>query len=370
MSNEPHCCESKNCMGSRYNGWSLNCIFCHKKIYVECLRNRDAQRTKGMLIKFGLMEKITEENGTISWNIQNDTNKLSEFYSTFNVDSPFGLTCEFCKLKFSQQLPTENENRNSHQSAETSKNQQKNIETPQISPVNGVYAIHVSRMPKETTTDDVAALIIGNLDANNDSFLVEKLPNKRYKGNARSFSSFKISTLFRTICEKIITMDGWNSNCILKQFNHPSKMQKPVLPVETDAMKKKRQNPKPQQNVQQQVNSNRNHRNNNNYNNRNIYETHQNNHIDRRRLVNGNGRRRHEYRPQYRERQIPVNNFRHHQQQPLQQLPINPQFLPNSNYSFWNGTPYHIMPPQMYTHNTMPIQMIQPLHTHPMYQPF
>ncbi|XP_055306521.1 probable serine/threonine-protein kinase cdc7 [Sitodiplosis mosellana] len=303
MSNEPHCCESKNCMGSRYNGWSLNCIFCHKKIYVECLRNRDAQRTKGMLIKFGLMEKITEENGTISWNIQNDTNKLSEFYSTFNVDSPFGLTCEFCKLKFSQQLPTENENRNSHQSAETSKNQQKNIETPQISPVNGVYAIHVSRMPKETTTDDVAALII-------------------------------------------------------------------VLPVETDAMKKKRQNPKPQQNVQRQVNSNRNHRNNNNYNNRNIYETHQNNHIDRRRLVNGNGRRRHEYRPQYRERQIPVNNFRHHQQQPLQQLPINPQFLPNSNYSFWNGTPYHIMPPQMYTHNTMPIQMIQPLHTHPMYQPF
>lgn len=90
--------------------------------------------------------------------------------------------------------------------------------TKKISPVNGVFSIHVSHLPKETTTDGVAAIIIGKSDIHTSSFNVEKLPNKRYRGKPRNFSSFKISTLSSEVCDKIIESNDWDPNWVIKPF--------------------------------------------------------------------------------------------------------------------------------------------------------
>ena len=101
---QPHCCETNKWEGKRYNKLFLNCRFCKKKIFVECLRRRDELRTKELLIVFGLMTKTTETDGSYKWEVlPENPNKTAAFNQMFNVDSPFGIICEACVLKFTTQ---------------------------------------------------------------------------------------------------------------------------------------------------------------------------------------------------------------------------------------------------------------------------
>lgn len=110
-----------------------------------------------------------------------------------------------------------------------------------INPVNGVYSIHVSRMPKEFTTDRVTDIIIENSNTNKDSFNVEKHHNKRFKGKSRHFSSFKISTFSRQVCEFIINkIKGLDSNYIVQQFVAAVKVQNNLCSVNTTTHKIKK----------------------------------------------------------------------------------------------------------------------------------
>lgn len=284
---QPHSCETNNCNGSRYYGWSLNCRFCGKKIFVECLRQLDELRTKELLHAFELMSKTVRSDGTFEWKILSDKpSKYSEFLQMFSADSIFGITCHCCATKFNK-ITTEVEHREvsiqrlseeivksvnksiqnklnnglidlgASSSASHSDNKNTNPKkTPgpqKITPINGIYSIHVSRLPKDATSDDVTAIIIANSEIHTDAFSVEKIPNKRFKGNSRNFSSFKISTLSHEVCNKIITLDDWDPNYIVKPFIHPVKKQS-----DGTAQKKNKQNAEKKRTTQHNSDNNNN----------------------------------------------------------------------------------------------------------------
>lgn len=108
---------------------------------------------------------------------------------------------------------------NQHRSENTTiKSNHKIKNMAKVIPVNGVYSIHVSRLKRDETADGVTAAIIANSNIIPESFNVDKIQIRRYRGKARKFSSFKISTLSQDVCNKIISHDGWDSNCIVKPF--------------------------------------------------------------------------------------------------------------------------------------------------------
>lgn len=87
-----------------------------------------------------------------------------------------------------------------------------------VVPVNGTFAIHVSRALKEATMDDITDLIVSKSSLNAECFKVEKLANRRYKGKNKEFSSFKISTFTRENFDKIMDDNIWKPDCVAKPF--------------------------------------------------------------------------------------------------------------------------------------------------------
>ncbi|XP_055306537.1 uncharacterized protein DDB_G0287625-like [Sitodiplosis mosellana] len=166
------------------------------------------------------MSKTVRSDGTFEWKILSDKpSKYSEFLQMFSADSIFGITCHCCATKFNK-ITTEVEHREvsiqrlseeivksvnksiqnklnnglidlgASSSASHSDNKNTNPKkTPgpqKITPINGIYSIHVSRLPKDATSDDVTAIIIANSEIHTDAFSVEKIPNKRFKVKKQS----------------------------------------------------------------------------------------------------------------------------------------------------------------------------------------
>lgn len=226
-----HCCETNKCDGSRYKNWSLNCRFCKKIIYVECLRERYETLTKELLCAFGLMIKTPQTDGSNKWEIvTNYLTHLPILNQVFNVDSPFAVTCEICANKFNNEefysdddsetnSPSAHEketiqnvsdktvksirkdivevlNTNlidlnatlSHiQNATVSNIQNQTKTITKLTHENDVFSLHLSRLPLETTSDEISAFIINNIKIASESFRVEQLTNNRYRGKARKF---------------------------------------------------------------------------------------------------------------------------------------------------------------------------------------
>lgn len=393
-----HSCPDNNCNGESLKGLHVKCSKCGSKVFLDCIRRRPGAVT--LLRNYGV---ITSNCDT---NVENIAEVQNAFNSVFDHNSPFAIYCDFCRLsteptmrefvnrmeaatkvkqikidkleselnvlksKQRKVLQTANtngtsdiasneENANSNR-ANVANNEKNGIE---IAPIDGVYTIHASRLPKETTTEAVVAQIVGTLEVKDDSFLVEKLPIKRFRGKLLKFSSFKIATFSKILCDRIVYMDGWDSNCILKQFNFASpvepndktkkkkkqytdtQIQYKQNPVDTNIAIKKKQISKPQQNMQRQFSSNQNYHNNNN---KHGHEVHQNIRNDRKRFANVNSRHRRVFQPQFQEKRTPFNDFRYQRQQPLHQPPKNQQFVPNVNYlqqPFLYQMPYFHPPP-------------------------
>lgn len=89
-----------------------------------------------------------------------------------------------------------------------------------ISPKDGVYAIHISKFPKDSTIDDVVSVILDKTDLHTNSFKVEKMSISKIRGKHRDFSSFKVSTWFQEVGEKIIDSNVWSPNYIASPFKH------------------------------------------------------------------------------------------------------------------------------------------------------
>lgn len=94
-------------------------------------------------------------------------------------------------------------------------------QTPtKITPKDGIYAIHISKFPRDSTIDDVVAVILDKTDLHTNSFKVEKMSNRKIRGKHREFSSFKVSTWFQEVGEKIIDSNVWSPNYIASPFKH------------------------------------------------------------------------------------------------------------------------------------------------------
>lgn len=95
---------------------------------------------------------------------------------------------------------------------------QTNRPSQDVVPVNGTFAIHISKALKNTTTEDITDLIVSKSNLSAQTFKVEKLTSRRYRGKNREFSSFKISTFTREIFNKIINDEIWKPDCVAKPF--------------------------------------------------------------------------------------------------------------------------------------------------------
>lgn len=377
-----HCCEANKCLGSRYHELFLRCRCCKKKMMIECLRNRDSARTRTILNMFDIIRKSENDNGTHNWVIlDHNPNKSNAFCEMFNGDSLFGFTCEICSHKFTEFLDSSSSLHS--EKADVSTNTEQNDlndqlntividiiekylddkfkssstqkgsidEAPcknkkpdglQIEPVNDVFSIHLSNFSKETTSDELIALLTSKLVIDPESLHVEKLQNKRYHGKSRKFSSFKISTFSREICNKIFNTKSWESNCIVKPFIQNTNQQ---IKNQNISSTGKPHTNESHTNKQSQTNITENQRRRPNYFNANRYQFRENHSRE--------NQRRQFYFKEYRDNsnyssrnsQFPQFPQQHYVQNPVQQ-PLRQQLTSSNNYSFWNGVPYHISPPQ------------------------
>lgn len=236
---EIHCCETKNCNGSKYMNCSLNCRFCKKKIYIECLRNRDESRTKQLLLVFGLMSKTLMSDGDYQWQIlSSNPTKLAEFFQMFNVDSSFGVTCDVCDQKFSLLQQSHHTNINSanieHQSTSrlninTSSDSmnftqmlpskisvyEKQIVLP-TEDADGLFVLYVSKSDTSSTTDSLVSFIMEKTDISPDVFKVVSLSSSRK--SRRTYTAFKVIAFTHDVCQLLCKSEIWTSEYRVRPF--------------------------------------------------------------------------------------------------------------------------------------------------------
>lgn len=389
---EPHCCETKNCTGEKYRGWSLNCKFCHKKIFVECLRSKDELRTKNLLLLFGLLSKTPNIDGSSNWTIaSDDPNRTAAFCQMFNVDSPFGITCDMCTNKYTQQQSL---NVNSHETngatidkqstSQASDNQRESMNLTQmlpakitISPIvmpkedeNGLYSFYLSKADIEVTTDSIVTFIMENFKMSIEVFKVVALPSRRK--NRKTYKAFKLTVFTREISEELCNRALWTSDYHVRPFEKVRNRKNKPDKQRTD---KRQMKIKPHSNAEFS-NKHHNGRNNNNNSNNNRSNANPRNNNNQRQVNNRQDRNSHRLPRNVRQTKgnrhpsylqynpVPSNGFhpQNHQLAQQQQQPMNFNY---GQFPFWNAATYHYPPPQMYAHNLMPFQMNQQ-----MYRPF
>lgn len=239
-----------------------------------------------------------------------------------------------------------------------------------VTPVNGIFAIHISKASKDATIDDIIALIMSKSNLSAASFKVETLRNRRFKGNNREFSSFKISTLTRETFDTILDANIWKPDLIAKPFVYNNLLKKPNTSNTVNTQKDGKSI------VHQPKGNKQNSKSNSNDNRNNIsshrYQARFSPRSQRQQQQQQHKQYHHRQHQQHQQQQNQQQRYHQHQNQNwnLQKQIIQPQCLPNNNYSFWNGTPHHIVPPQMYVNNMLPYHMMQPFHSQQMFQPF
>lgn len=386
---QPHCCESNNCAGTVYHGWCLNCRFCHKKIVVECLRFKDELRTKQLLYVFGLMDRSQRQDGSYSYVVSaEDPNRTAAFFQMFNVDSPFGITCDACINKFARQQQTDLVNNfetniannavdGKQSTSKVIQNDNMNL-TQMLSPKvtispkpivmpkedeNGLYTFYVSKADTKASTDSIVAYIMENFKMSTDVFKVFALPSRRK--NRITYKAFKLTVFTQEISELLCNTEIWTSDFRVRPFDKARNQRNKPEKQRTE----KRQTKTRQNSSNKPKNGHSNNNNNANRSNakpRNNNQRQVNNHRDRkshRMPRNVTHRTKGNRNPSHNQHQNPVtlNGFQpqHHQ------LTQQQQYQPNINYGqfpFWNAAPYHYPPPQMFAHNLMPFQMNQQMY--------
>ncbi|XP_053989868.1 myb-like protein I, partial [Hylaeus volcanicus] len=395
---QPHCCGKHDCKGLRYNGWSLNCRFCKEKIIVECLRNRDELRTKELLYVFGLMSKKQTDSGGFKWEVlENDPNRTAAFSQMFNVDSPFGITCESCVEKIEMLLSTHNDdntgaghsmphqnvlnmqqmsdliaesvekkisdklNENmTHLSDTEPSNRKINMSTYRktlpVCDENGLYSLYISKADKSVTTEEMINYVMEKTDLNNSVFKIEMLPSR---GNRKTYTAFKLTTLSPEVCEKIMSPTNWSTEFRVRAFEKKYRMRK----------SKKRQNLRSEirQELKRSNRSVNNHiRNNNNNNN------------ERRGMNNQHKRRRenrsYEFGYNNRNRNRNNHNGRYNYEPRHHEHRVNHAYreqLPQTNMPspFWYQMPYFYPPPQQQVHSQPTMPLFHPHYTHAQHTP-
>jgi len=388
---QPHCCETKGCQGKVYNGWFLNCRFCQKKIVVECLRFKDELRTKQLLTVFGLMKKSLHTDGTYKYTIlAEDPNNTAAFSTMFNVDSPFGITCEVCINKFTQQHTrsmypkTDSATQTVQSTSRVSTNQSDDMDLTQMQPSkviisrkpivmpkvdeNGLYCFYLANTDTKASSDSIVAYIMETFKLSSEVFKVVALPSKRIK--RKTYNAFKLIVFTEEICELLRNNEFWTVDFRVRPFDKVRNTKNKPVNQSTDKHQTKI---KPNSSVKSSkqpnnTNNNRNNSNNNNNNNiskakpRNNNQRQMNNHRDRnphrkprnvRNQTNGN----HQPSNHQCHNSVSSNGFQtQFAQQQQQQNPMNFNY---GQYPFWNAMPYHYPHPQMFAHNLMPFQMNQ-----------
>lgn len=242
---QPHCCKTEKCEGKRYHSWALNCRFCKNDIFVECLRNQDGLRTKELLVFFGLMNKTQNENGSFNWETNNtNPNKVSTFIHMFNVDSPFGITCNVCFNKLagrqnssdtasqsnSNSIPAINIKPPDNKPKQNVLIDSKAPDSPSIIAEKEKYAIYVSKFHTTVGCSDIIGHITSKTDIKDcNLFTVTKLLKRKINPKNIHFVSFKISTADQLIYNTILDKNVWGPEftAIPFDFNHPKKSKHP-----------------------------------------------------------------------------------------------------------------------------------------------
>lgn len=254
--------------------------------------------------------------------------------------------------------------------------------TTKILPKDGTFSIHVSKFPRDATIDDVVSIILEKTDLHIKSFKVEKISNHKIRGKSREFSSFKVSTWFQEVCDKIIDSNIWNPNYIATPFKHidpntrPNNT-KPIGKLNPLKNKKKSDAPNPSQ---PKENSNHRHEMENNL-------AQNQNHNTRRHFVhtqyktneNSAPTQNHQIKHQYGNQQRRSRNTSsyHHQQlispyhspphyiQPIQQPHwLNYNQNQATNYPFWYHPVHHYPPIQPFNQRAPFSQLIYPMNQH------
>lgn len=186
--------------------------------------------TPGLLFRFNtLKDSMTKSMESYGIEIANAIGKISEDISKTiqkTVQDEFGKQYQRNNANLITNSPVA-----SNSDTNVNGTNVRVIEKIVIKPINGVYTIHVSKFPKGTKADDIVSLIIGKTDISSDSFSVEFSSNRKFKKN--KFINFKISTLKKEICDKLVDNSIWSPNYTVKPFE---------LKENLDIIKKKKKN--------------------------------------------------------------------------------------------------------------------------------
>ena len=268
MSNsEVHCCEKNKCTGEVYRKWALNCKFCEKKVYVQCMRKRD-EYTKQILMIFGLGE--FDSTGTFRTKSSEADNE-HVFYKAFNMHSPFGITCEVCTSKFREILgKSSTEGTSSAQSSSTD-TKPDSMPVPNLKPPefkqkhtslaaskatipsssggkHEEYAIYVSKFHPTTNCNDISGHISSKTNITDcNHFTVTKLLKRRVNFKFINFVSFKITTTDKVIYDTILNDSVWGPEFKAIPFDsehsmkpkHPPKVQNGPKDTKTNSKSSK-----------------------------------------------------------------------------------------------------------------------------------
>lgn len=232
--NSVHSCVENNCTGATYQSLHCICKFCHQKVYVQCMREKYSF-TKTILNVFGLMER-NDSNYLVCKAFDQVQNEISLFNQAFNVDSPFGITCEKCSSIFKAVIEADTEaKKEPSQSTELSLSDiafnpaLTHSNEPENHQPEKSKAIYISKF-KPSTSDDQVSTIIASKTAliPGSDFTVECLSGKQWTGRKLSYVSFKITPSNDTNYNLIMDENNWGSSVVASPFNPPKKPQKPA----------------------------------------------------------------------------------------------------------------------------------------------
>lgn len=232
----PHICDVNVCGTGVYEDLYLICHICMKEVFIGCMRNRD-KLTKDVLVKFGLATKNDQNQLELQYS---NPDTMAYFQHTFNVDSPFAITCEACSIKFKNychevvtdpitedKLPATVEPTLRPPSPTPLKPPNADKNTLSSTQDEVKYEIYVSKFHPSTVCIDIANFITSKTSLENEkSFKVVKLIRRREYNKKRSFVSFKITTLSADDYDIILNSDIWKPEFSATPFIQKPKKQK------------------------------------------------------------------------------------------------------------------------------------------------
>lgn len=228
-----HCCVTNKCTGSKYNNWYFECKFCKNPVFVQCMRNRDAE-VKTVLLAFGLA-RINSKNEYV---LLDDSKSVSTLMACFKTDSAFSITCELCSDKFKKIIDVQNagpppeqkktlqqiKNREQMNTANIiTTSPEVNITTQNSTHISDCLEIFVSSFPSKTECDAITAQILSKSSLQADNFEVSKMVGPNVNLKYRKFMSFKIKVLDKKTYDIIISDNIWAPFAKAVPFNANAK---------------------------------------------------------------------------------------------------------------------------------------------------